>query len=297
MIATSRVAFERDRDVARMYTLSPFVWREQDGYHVLLRCVPHSDDPARKISSIFYGRGSNGDHFRIASRPVLAPDTELDSGGCEDPTVCRFENAYHVFYSGWNEELHGGNLLVARGPSLDRLEKHGKALPPNDCFEKCKEATVVRRADGTWLMFFEYSHGGRSRVGTATAPSLRGTWAYGWALFESRFDHWDSWHLSTGPIIVDGAKPVMFYNGADRAGTWRVGWLRFDADYTRVEERCEEPLFTPERISGGFRDVAFASSALREGEQCRLYYTVADAIVHCAIVDLESQGIVSGKTT
>jgi len=286
ILETTRVAFERDHDVAKMYTLSPFVWREDDEYRLLLRCVPHAENPALKISSIFYGRGSKGDHFRIEPRPVLAPDTELDSGGCEDPTVCRFENAYHVFYSGWNEEVRDGNLLVAWGPSVHRLEKRGKALPPNAYFEKCKEATVVRRADGMWLMFFEYSHDGRSQVGTATAPSLRGTWTYGPALFESRADRWDSWHLSTGPIVGDGTKPVMFYNGADRDGTWRVGWLRFDAEYSRVEERGDEPLFTPERMSGGFRDVAFASSALLEGEHCRLYYTVADAIVHCAIIDL-----------
>lgn len=77
LLEMSGVTLERDNDIAKMFTLSPFVWRNEDGYNLLLRCVPHEKDPARKIASIFYGRGSNGRHFRMDPNAVLASDTML----------------------------------------------------------------------------------------------------------------------------------------------------------------------------------------------------------------------------
>ena len=65
-------------------------------------------------------------------------------------------------------------------------------------------------------------------------------------LVEARPNHWDSYHLSPGPVICDDPeRPVMFYNGANDGTQWRIGWIVFDKNYTRILERSDAPLITP----------------------------------------------------
>jgi predicted GH43/DUF377 family glycosyl hydrolase len=91
-------------------------------------------------------------------------------------------------------------------------------------------------------------------------------------------DSWDSWHLSSGPVIcTDPDAPVMFYNGATQRAEWRIGWVVFDGAYERVLDRCEKPLITPPpRREPEDTDIAFAASAIEEGRIIYLYYSIAD---------------------
>jgi len=58
---------------------------------------------------------------------------------------------------------------------------------------------------------------GRSRIGLASSRTRDGPWIYDTPPFAARPDHFDAWHLSTGPVVGQGSeRPVMFYNGATR---------------------------------------------------------------------------------
>ena len=102
-----------------------------------------------------------------------------------------------------------------------------------------------------------------------------------------REDSWDNWHLSTGPMfqIVEGQDPVMFYNGATHDARWRIGWISFDADFTRVTGRGLEPLLVPppptHRAS---TDIAFAASTVNEGDHIALYFSLEDRMLRRALV-------------
>lgn len=276
---TEALMLDAKPPLSEMYTLSPFVWKDGGRWEMLVRAVPRRDDqPALKIACAYYGVSGDGLHFRMDDTPAIAagPDAD-DLDGCEDPTVAIWNGTYYVYYTGWNQAKMQGNLLLASGPDPRHLVKRGIYLAATPAVDNPKEATIVSAQDGTWRLFFEYAEGGASKIGIASAPSVDGPWTVGKPLFEARPDHWDAWHLSTGPMLQsDPSRPIMFYNGATRDAHWRIGWVAFDADYTRVVDRCDKPLIVPPVPEGDYTDIAFAASAVEAGDAIFLYYSVAD---------------------
>jgi predicted GH43/DUF377 family glycosyl hydrolase len=293
LMRLEEVTFDSSAELAAMYKLSPFVWQEGRSFEMLLRVVNYDEDASKKVARIHRGTSHDGLNFVLREAPVIAPGADVpnsyDSGGCEDPTVARVGGTYFVYYSGWNEHLKRGELLLARGPDLEHLSKRGIALPSTERARNPKEATIVQAADGSWRLFFEFAHEGRSKIGLAASSRVDGPWEVLEPLFEAREGSWDSWHLSTGPILdVNPASPVMFYNGATQQAQWRVGWVVFDATYTRVVERSRHPILLPHlKKNDDDTDIAFASSATDVDGEIHMYYSVADryctrAIIHWA---------------
>jgi predicted GH43/DUF377 family glycosyl hydrolase len=137
---------------------------------------------------------------------------------------------------------------------------------------------LVRTPAGGWRMFFEYAAEGASRIGMAAAEAPGGPWAIGDPPFAARPGRWDSWHLSPGPILQQEGRAIMFYNGANEQAACRVGWIVLAPDCSRVLDRCEEPLIAPRDRGEDWTDIAFVSSCLCEGDDIRLYYSVADRL-------------------
>ena len=214
----------------------------------------------------------------MGAQPVIMPGPEAyDVDGCEDPTLAVVDGTCYVYYSGWNEAQKVGQLLLASGPDCEHLQKRGVQLSSAPGMANPKEVTVVPLMDGTWRLLFEYADGGMSRIGVASAPAVDGPWTVGEPLMAARPDRWDSWHLSTGPVLMaDPQRPVMLYNGATPDAHWRIGWVAFDAELTRVVARSDDPLITPPGPVGTDTDIAFAASAVEQGDEIRLYYSVAD---------------------
>lgn len=267
------------KPLADMYTLSPFVWIEKGEYRILVRAVNRSDVAAEKIARIYYGRSDDGLRFEMDAEPTIPPGpSDLDCDGCEDPTLAVVDDTYYVYYTGWNQKALRGQLLMATGTDARRLEKRGVAIPWTRERENPKEATIVQAVDGSWRLFFEYAADGASKIGIASAPHVSGPWHVRDLSLASRPNSWDSWHLSTGPMLTtDPQRPVMFYNGASKSAEWRIGWVEFDADYTKVTQRSEEPLVTPQaRRSPEDTDIAFAASATERYGVIQLYYSIAD---------------------
>lgn len=264
--------------LSAMFVLSPFVWREGPRWRLAVRAVPHSERPEEKVSRVHLGTSEDGLHFRMDDEPVLPPGPDPDDrDGCEDPTVVGHDMGCAVFYSGWNQEAEEGRLLWAwsRGDVAD-VDKRGRVLPEPNRYINTKETALIRAADGSWRMFFEYADG-RSLIGVAEAPSLDGPWAPQTDPFGTRENSWDSWHLSPGPIIKAGTDaPVLFYNGADRETRWRIGWVQLSPDCRSIAARGAEPTVLPHGITGDDTDIAFAASAVEDDGGLWLYYSVSD---------------------
>ncbi len=290
LVRLDEVTFECSDDLIGMYKLSPCVWQDHHGFELLLRVVNYSDNPSEKVARIHHGRSTDGLRFELDETPVIRPGLDVpdsyDSGGCEDPTVARVKGVYYVYYTGWNEHLKRGELLLASGPDVHHLQKRGIALESSALTANPKEATIVQAPDGTWRLFFEYSHENKSKIGLARSSSVAGPWELLPPLFEARAESWDSWHLSTGPILDSNPDfPVMFYNGATASAQWRVGWVVFNSNYTQVLARSEHPLIFPHvKRNADDSDIAFAASSLEIGGAIHLYYSVADQCVTRAII-------------
>lgn len=76
----------------------------------------------------------------------------------------------------------------------------------------------------------------------------------------------------------------MFYNGATREAKWRIGWIVFDALYTRVLARGVDPLIVPPSKKPVDTDIAFPASAVEEETGISLYYSIADKNMFRAIL-------------
>ena len=274
--------------VSRRDLMSPYVWRIDDGsFGMLVRAVPKPGE-CGDTGTIWYATSKDGLAFSATTKPILSPGPGPDDiGGCEDPTpVFREDGSVVIYYTGVDATRTHGEMLYAIGPSIDSLEKKGVAMSSTPSQGNIKEATVDRTKAGGWRMFFEYAHNEASLVGLATSNDIAGPWADEADPFAPRPDRWDSWHLSTGPLLTTHKQnPVMFYNGATHDARWRIGWVAFDAEYTRVVDRCIEPLITPPpELERTATDIAFAASVVIVDDQIWLYYSIEDTHIRRAII-------------
>ncbi len=144
---------------------------------------------------------------------------------------------------------------------------------------------VSQAGGGSWRLYFEYANDSRSKIGLARSESMSGPWEVPDPLFEARPSAWNSWHLSTCPIVnSDLENPAMFCNGAMRDAHWRIGWVIFNADYTRMVRRSAQPLGLPHGARRGEdTDIAFAPLGMDDGK-IHLYCSVSDQYCIRAII-------------
>lgn len=274
--------------VSRRDLMSPYVWQPEEGrFAMLVRAVPRAGEQG-DTGTICLANSDDGLAFRATDVPVLSPGPgPSDIGGCEDPTpVFASDGRVIVYYTGVDEARSHGEMLYAVGPSVDRLEKRGIAMPSAPSEGNLKEATVDRTASGGWRMFYEYARDEASLIGLAVGDDVAGPWRHLPEPFTPRSDMWDAWHLSPGPLLTANKDcPVMFYNGATHDARWRIGWIAFDAEYTRVVDRSIEPLIVPPpRGQRTDTDIAFAASVTIVNGEIWLYYSIEDKELYRAIV-------------
>lgn len=268
--------------------MSPYVWEAEGRLRLLVRVLKNPLGPTDPTGVIYAGKSDEGLLFEMDRTPALLPGPDsVDAGGVEDPTVViGSEPHLMVFYTGVEAKREQGSLLVATGPDLKHLTKDKVLLKAPEGEGNIKEATVARGADGRYRMFYEYARDGASRIGLALADNLGGPWTAAEDPFTVREHLWDTWHLSTGPILArDGEAPVMFYNGATADARWRIGWIAFDENYGQVVDRCIEPLLVPPppKERAGI-DIAFAASCLDRKPDILLYYSLEDRLLRRAVV-------------
>jgi predicted GH43/DUF377 family glycosyl hydrolase len=266
--------------------MSPYVWEAEGRLRLLVRVLKNPLGPRDPTGVIYSGESQDGLFFTMEPQPIIEPGPDfVDAGGVEDPTVVIGDEPHlMVFYTGVDGNREQGSLLVATGPDLKHLTKDKVLLKAPNGEGNIKEATVVQGADGRHRMFYEYARNGASRIGLAVADDLMGPWHVVEDPFTIREELWDTWHLSTGPMLLrDGEPPVMFYNGATQDARWRIGWIAFDDNFTRVIDRCIEPLIVPPppKERAGI-DIAFAASCLDRAPDIMLYYSLEDRLLRRA---------------
>ena len=271
-----------------MDLMSPFVWREGARYRIMVRGVPYPLGPSDPTGVIGVGESSDGLTFTMQPKLAITPGPDaLDAGGCEDPTVIHTDSdGYLIYYTGVDAARAQGAMMLAAGRKITSLAKQALVLkaPPGE--GNIKEATLAPTPRGDWRLFYEYAADEASRIGMARGPTPRGPWTVQRDPFGIREDSWDNWHLSTGPMMmIDGADPVMFYNGATHDARWRIGWITFDPTFSRVTGRGLEPLLVPPPAKDrAATDIAFAASTVPEGDRIALYFSLEDRILRRALV-------------
>jgi predicted GH43/DUF377 family glycosyl hydrolase len=271
-----------------MYKLSPFVWREKRLFKMLIRAVNPSPDVTQQAARAYYGTSKDGIRFKMDDGPTLAPGTDSsDKDGCEDPSVIAFNDTYFVYYTGWNVTKREGQLMLATGKDVQRLDSKKISIASKKPYLNPKEATITRLKNGKWALFFEYAHDNKSKLGRAFSKNPDGPWKIEGEFLKARKDSWDDYHLSAGPCLVnDVFQSVMFYNGSNAQAHWRIGWVEMD-EHGKITARSDEPLITPPASSPGQVDIAFSASAILVDKEIWLYYSTEDQQPFRAIITIE----------
>jgi predicted GH43/DUF377 family glycosyl hydrolase len=290
VVKTEMLKLQCSSPLSGMYKLSPFVWREDNTYHILLRAVNPSEDATQKVARIYSGTSHDGVTFKMSDGPVIAPGTKAyDKDGCEDPTLIKAGKNYLVYYTGWNQTKMEGHLLLSKGKDMESLSFDGIALTSKSPYINPKEATITQLKNGKWLLLFEYANENRSKLGEADSKKANGPWKIKGEFLPAVKDSWDSYHLSPGPVLINHlSQTVLFYNGSDPKACWRIGWAELD-EKGKVTCRSKQPLIKPPKAKKGETDIAFAASAVLAGDKIWLYYTTADNTTYRAIISVNNK--------
>ena len=102
ILANESVRVHASEPLASFYQLSPFVWRQNDALHIMIRAVNHSERASEKVARIYHGRSLDGLNFYMDESPAIAPGSDsADHDGCEDPTVALVnENSTYTIPAG-----------------------------------------------------------------------------------------------------------------------------------------------------------------------------------------------------
>ncbi len=246
-----------------------------------------------QISHLRVARSVDGVNFTIDETPAIAPHTDMEEYGIEDPRATFIDGEWHITYvsvSRW-----GITTSLATTTDFRSFERRG----------------VIFLPDHKDVVIFPEKIGGRYVALTRPMPQsfsrIFGIWIafsedlLAWGGHETlclpRPDYWDE--LRTGasavPFRVDDGW-LELYHGVDRDSRYAMGALLLDADDPRkVLARSAQPILEPlepfER-TGLFNETIFSCGHVElGGGRIRMYYGAADSVV--AAADFEVRDIVN----
>jgi len=246
-----------------------------------------------QISHLRVARSTDGVKFTVDDTPAIAPHTDMEEYGLEDPRATFIDGEWHITYvsvSRW-----GITTSLATTTDFRSFERRG----------------VIFLPDHKDVVIFPEKIGGRYVALTRPMPQsfsrIFGIWIafsedlLAWGGHETlclpRPDYWDE--LRTGasavPFRVDDGW-LELYHGVDRDSRYAMGALLLDADDPRkVLARSAQPILEPlepfER-TGLFNETIFSCGHVElGGGRIRLYYGAADSVV--AAADFEVRDIVN----
>lgn len=91
---------------------------------VLLLYRAHADD---LVSHIGLARSSDGYRFEREDQPILSPEQDYESMGCEDPRVTKIDGTYYLTYTGYDGST--AQLCLATSTDLHTWTRYGPILP------------------------------------------------------------------------------------------------------------------------------------------------------------------------
>jgi len=246
-----------------------------------------------QISHLRVARSMDGVSFTIDDTPAIAPQTDMEEYGVEDPRATFIDGEWQITYvsvSRW-----GITTSLATTTDFRRFQRHGPIFLPDH-----KDVVIFpERVRGRYVALTRPMPGSFSRIfgiWIAFSDDLR-AWGGHETCALPRWEYWDE--LRTGasavPFRVDDGW-LELYHGVDRNTRYAMGALLLDADDPRkVLARSAQPILEPaepfER-TGLFNETIFSCGHIELGDgRIRMYYGAADSCV--AAADFEVRDILN----
>ena len=251
-------------------------------------------DYLAQMSHLRLARSRDGVRFAVDDVPAIAPRTEIEEYGVEDPRATFIDGSWQITY-----------VSVSRlGITTSRAT--------TDDFLTFRREGVMFLPDHKDVVIFPERIGGRYVALTRPMPQsfarIFGIWiAFSDDLVEwgghrplvlPRWGRWDE--LRTGASAVPFRTKegwLELYHGVDRTTCYAMGAVLLDADDpTKVIARSPHPILSPEEPferMGLFNETVFSCGHIPlddKGERIRLYYGAADSVM--AAADFEVRDII-----
>ncbi|GAB3924590.1 glycosylase [Microlunatus endophyticus] len=202
---------------ANLYNPAAIVVDDQ----VLLLYRAHAEDV---VSHIGLARSDDGHTFVREESPIMSPEHDYESKGCEDPRVTRIGGTYYLTYTGYDG--HTAQLCLAISTDLHNWTKFGPILPAGyDTFAPLSgeqgrtwsKAGVIapEPIDGRYYLYF-----GEGAIFYATSTDLI-TWSpcpNDAPIHRPTPGTWDEGLVEIGapPVTTDDGLMIFLSNGACR---------------------------------------------------------------------------------
>jgi predicted GH43/DUF377 family glycosyl hydrolase len=246
-----------------------------------------------QISHLRVARSKDGVHFTVDETPAIAPHTDMEEYGVEDPRATFIDGKWHITYvsvSRW-----GITTSLATTTDFRSFERQGVIFLPDH-----KDVVLFpEKVGGRYVALTRPMPQSFSRIcgiWIAFSDDLR-SWGGHETLALPRWEYWDELRTggSTVPFRVDDGW-LELYHGVDRNTRYAMGALLLDAnDPRKILARSAQPILEPveqfER-TGLFNETIFSCGHVDLGNgRIRLYYGAADSVV--AAADFDVRDIVS----
>ncbi|MDP9251431.1 MAG: glycoside hydrolase family 130 protein [Chloroflexota bacterium] len=237
-----------------------------------------------QISHLRVARSKDGVHFKVDETPAIAPHTDMEEYGVEDPRATFIDGKWHITYvsvSRW-----GITTSLATTTDFRSFERQGVIFLPDH-----KDVVIFpEKVRGRYVALTRPMPQSFSRIcgiWIAFSDDLL-SWGGHETLALPRWEYWDE--LRTGgsavPFRVDDGW-LELYHGVDRNTRYAMGALLLDADDPRkILARSAQPILEPvepfER-TGLFNETIFSCGHVDLGNgRIRMYYGAADSVVAAA---------------
>lgn len=266
---------------------------------VVLLYRAHAEDI---VSHIGLAHSPDGYDFERHDQPILSPEHDYESHGCEDPRVSKINDTYYLTYTGYDGT--DAQLCLATSSDLQHWTKHGPVLPAGyDTFAPTtgrsgrtwSKAGVIHTEpiDGVYYLYF-----GEGAIFYATSTDL-----INWTpcpndqpLYTPTRGDWDEKLVEIGapPVISEDGLLIFMINGA-RAGEstrvdYRCGQIAIPLNNpTEVIAKMTRPWLQPEsfeELNGLVSGVTFVEGLVWFKDRWLAYYGQSDttlAVAECML--------------
>ncbi|QDP94896.1 family 43 glycosylhydrolase [Microlunatus elymi] len=262
---------------------------------VLLLYRAHADDI---VSHVGLASSSDGYHFEREDQPILSPEHDYESHGCEDPRVTKINGTYYLTYTGYDGVT--AQLCLATSTDLHTWTKYGPILPQGfDTFgpvtghtgRTWSKAGVIypEKINGTYFMYF-----GEGAIFYATSDDL-----IHWTpcpndqpIHAPTPGEWDQSLVEIGapPVLSDDGLMIFMINGAQPGETTRVDYRCGQIavalnEPTQVIAKMTRPWLRPqtdEELEGLVSNVTFVEGLVWFKDRWLAYYGQSDTTLAVA---------------
>lgn len=256
-----------------------------NGEYLLIADVFHAEG-----GIIFWiARSGDGIHFKFDSDPLKMPpcsDGWIEHGAY-DPRITRIGDTYYIVYNSHNNE-YGTRIAIAATENFKEFRHVSLMTQVNNR----NGALFPEKINGLYCCLNRpFAGDEKSSCGMqlSFSPDLV-FWGKSRFSIASRSCHWDDLKVGAGapPILTDEGWLVIYHGVADTCSgsIYSLHAAILDREEPwRILARTKHPLFFPQESyekSGRITNAVFTCNALQEGNNIRIYYGAADAVIGMA---------------